>query len=366
MRVSSSIQLEILENFFGPQDDLNPKLWSGKSLHSQVSNKLLKIVKDFIDDHYLPDACITDIIITGSNASHNWSKHSDVDLHIIVDFGKVSDEQDLVVDYYKSIKSLWNNTHQIEVCGHEVEIYVQDKDEPHHANGVYSLRNSRWLRTPAHSSNEAPSQKSVEKKAKVLKAAIEELIQDFTDGDSGLQTKIERLKEKVKKMRLSGLERSGEYSIENLAFKQLRNEGYLDKLSDLGHRVYDTSLSIGCTVKESAPGSGGQEDTIAWRNQNQDRQVYPNEIVDAAKTLDTIRADHLKNLPLAQKLDFILQRSVEAERVSYQALRQISSFERKLDSALTQLSAMAQRISQGQAPVEPHQRIQDGDPESII
>jgi len=45
-------------------------------------------------------------------------------------------------------------------------------------------------------------------------------------------------------MRKAGLEREGEYSVENLTYKVLRRIGYLDKLRDLGIEAYDVSMSL--------------------------------------------------------------------------------------------------------------------------
>jgi len=52
------------------------------------------------------------------------------------------------------------------------------------------------------------------------------------------------LKHKIKTMRQSGLRAMGEYSLENLVFKKLRNEGYLDKLSKLHKKSYDSRMSF--------------------------------------------------------------------------------------------------------------------------
>jgi hypothetical protein len=45
-------------------------------------------------------------------------------------------------------------------------------------------------------------------------------------------------------MRSAGLESGGEYSPENLTFKVLRREGYIEKLMDLKDKSYDKSLSL--------------------------------------------------------------------------------------------------------------------------
>jgi len=52
------------------------------------------------------------------------------------------------------------------------------------------------------------------------------------------------LKDKIKQFRKSGLDAKGEYSLENLAFKKLRHEGYLEKLKDLDTKVTTQSFDL--------------------------------------------------------------------------------------------------------------------------
>ena len=55
---------------------------------------------------------------------------------------------------------------------------------------------------------------------------------------------IKNLKDKIKKMRQTGLDREGEYSYENISFKVLRRTMYLDKLSEIESKAYDKSLTL--------------------------------------------------------------------------------------------------------------------------
>jgi hypothetical protein len=48
----------------------------------------------------------------------------------------------------------------------------------------------------------------------------------------------------IKRMRQSGLSSSGEFSTENLVFKMLRNQGWIEKLSDYMTSLQDQELSI--------------------------------------------------------------------------------------------------------------------------
>lgn len=45
-------------------------------------------------------------------------------------------------------------------------------------------------------------------------------------------------------MRKSGLEKGGEFSIENLAFKYLRNHGYIGKVMKIKRNATDKKLSL--------------------------------------------------------------------------------------------------------------------------
>ena len=64
---------------------------------------------------------------------------------------------------------------------------------------------------------------------------------------------IQKYKDKIKKYRTCGLEKDGEYSDENLVFKVLRRNGYMQKLFDFENEYTDKKLSI----KESTTNIGG-------------------------------------------------------------------------------------------------------------
>ena len=55
---------------------------------------------------------------------------------------------------------------------------------------------------------------------------------------------LDSVKDKIKKFRSGGLEKGGEYSYENLVFKFLRRNGYIQKLFDNKNDLIDKNLSI--------------------------------------------------------------------------------------------------------------------------
>ena len=76
---------------------------------------------------------------------------------------------------------------------------------------------------------------------------IDTVIEDIESGDEDLEEgllKIDKLKDRLKKYRQSGLEKEGEYSYENLVFKFLRRSDYIQKLFDFQNNFVDDRLSL--------------------------------------------------------------------------------------------------------------------------
>jgi hypothetical protein len=69
------------------------------------------------------------------------------------------------------------------------------------------------------------------------------------DLDEALE-QIEKIKDKLKKYRSAGLEKEGEYSYENLVFKFLRRNGYIQKLFDFTNELMDKRLSLEQEISE--------------------------------------------------------------------------------------------------------------------
>jgi hypothetical protein len=228
---------------FEVNDTLEPEVWEDERLIAEVREALLKIVNDFLID--LPfDLTPEDITLTGSLANYNWSKYSDIDLHIVLDFTTVDENADLVRELFSNLQTNWNTRHDIYMKGYEVEIYFQDSNEPHLSTGIYSIQNDDWLVKPEP---EAVSidYANVEKKAEDIVDRINHIEQMMADeeGDAVLDA-IDRLKAKIRNMRKTGLEGAGQYSVENLAFKVLRRSEELKRLSDLKVQAYDSLMTI--------------------------------------------------------------------------------------------------------------------------
>lgn len=228
---------------FRVKDELNPKIWDDFKIDDEVREDLLKIAEDFYTSTGL-EADVEDIILTGSLANYNWSeKYSDYDLHILIDFTDVNDVVELVKKYVDSAKSIWNKEHDIKIKGYEVEVYIQDVSEPHKSTGVFSLLNNKWNVKPEEFDFE-PDEDMIAEKGKSVMMMVDEL-EEQVDEDKyeAFIEKIQKVWEKVKNYRKSGLEsEGGELSMGNLVFKFLRRNGYIGKIIDLKRKSYDNQF----------------------------------------------------------------------------------------------------------------------------
>jgi predicted nucleotidyltransferase/CRISPR/Cas system-associated endoribonuclease Cas2 len=226
-------------------DSLNPKLWEkGDKLNKKVKEKLMEISDAFIkfmEEDFKTNTKLTpvDIIITGSSANYNWTDSSDIDLHIVIDKAEFLKICPIFTDaFFTDKKTLWNEHHDITIYDLPVEVYVQDEKEKHIASGVYSLKNDKWVTKPTYNKPKYNG-KDVEIKLEQFKREIDKII----EGEADFKTVL-AMKKKIKRYRASGLDKKGEYSVENLVFKGLRKSGHLEKLAEYSKKVQSDDLSL--------------------------------------------------------------------------------------------------------------------------
>ena len=226
------------------KDSLNSKIWIGDSLKPAIRDKLIEIANQFYDGLDLDKKALIDITFTGSLANFNYNNASDIDLHLILDFAKIDNNTFLVGEYFKAMAREWNRAHNIQIKGHEIEIYTQGHDEPHHSTGVFSLLSNNWINKPRR--------KKAEPDVSLINKKIENYA-DMIDQTEGLYDDEEyeesydmskKIMKKLRKFRKSGLEEEGELSNENIVFKYLRNNKLIKSLVDIRNLSYDKLMSI--------------------------------------------------------------------------------------------------------------------------
>ena len=216
---------------------LNPKIWgSDEHLLPEVKAKLLDIAEDFRQFLGVPELDIKDITISGSNAAYSYTDKSDIDLHLVVKFPE-NKNSEIYRELFDSKKFQYNNQYDYKIGDADIELYVQNVDQPHHSQGIYSLLGDKWLQVPRRIKAEVDDI-SVKHKYEDWGHKIEQALK--SNDEQTLEQMLKRLKE----MRAAGLESSGEFGVENLTFKLLRNNGYIQQLFDLYHKVKSERLSL--------------------------------------------------------------------------------------------------------------------------
>jgi predicted nucleotidyltransferase len=229
---------------FKPKDTLSLQIFEegegGITMRPEIRKKLLEISDEFVETFGV-EFFIHDIVLTGSIANYNWSNFSDIDLHIMIDFKESKYNSDLVKEFFDAKKNVWNEKHEIVIKGYDVELYVQDVDEPHVSSGVYSVLHDKWEIEPKQEKANIDDNKILGK-AEYYAKKIDSIV-NSSENENTLPS-IEKLRGKIKEFRQCGLETGGEYSYENLVFKLLRRNGYIEKLLKLKTSITDKKLSI--------------------------------------------------------------------------------------------------------------------------
>jgi hypothetical protein len=210
----------------------------------EVRERLLEIAYQFLD--YLNvDLIVTDIVLTGSLANYSWSKYSDFDIHIIANYNQFPQAQlELYKELFMLKKALFNKSHDIKLFGYETELYIEGEEDAHFSSGVYSLLYDEWQHKPEKEDVKIDKE-TVKRKAQQWMDIIDGVLENIEDEDiDNAKELIEKYKEKLRKFRTCGLQKDGEYSSENLVFKILRRNGYLEKLRGASHKILEKGLSM--------------------------------------------------------------------------------------------------------------------------
>ena len=219
---------------FEQHTTLNPLLWRNDSLIPEVKSALLNITQDFVEYVDVPFT-IKDIIITGSQVGYYYTKHSDLDLHLIVDFDTVNCDKE-AAELFDTKRLLYKKQYDISIHGVPVEVYIEDLNFPA-VSATYSLSKGGWKIKPDSQPQEIDTEEIV-RMSKIWRTVIGKAIES---NDLKIGRKVLKMLRNYRKL---GLKHSGEYGIENLVYKTLRNSKIIEKLMKMIGDLHDQSLSI--------------------------------------------------------------------------------------------------------------------------
>lgn len=236
---------ENLEEDIEKHEELNPKLFEGNKLKTEVRQKILEIVDEFVTDLKTDevDFNIEDIILIGSNVSYNYTKDSDLDVHIVANTKSVKCSENIIKALYSAYRSLFNRKFDIDFYGIPVEIYVETEDSARVSNGVYSVKTNKWIKEPELTEIPDLDQEAFDALYKEWEIKCQNLIKEIEADNLEDEMEIVSMIEDIYELRKSGIS-EGEYSIQNLVFKELRNNKYLDDLKEYKDKLIAKRLSL--------------------------------------------------------------------------------------------------------------------------
>lgn len=295
-----------LEEDIEKHDTLNPKLFDGEELKPEVKEAVEKIVNEFVDGLHEDGIKfdLKDVVLIGSNVSYNYTKDSDLDIHLIADSSKLECPDDLYPLLYSAYRSIFNKNYDITIKGIPAEIYVEMDEPQAKSNGIYSI-NTGWIKKPEQQNIPDLDQEAFDKLfnewedkyfdlisktdieiegEKPIETTENELVEKIVKKGSKWQVQSEKgrnmgtydTKEEAEKrlkqveyfkhmnesvesdyieeidnfiedlynLRKEGIAKDGEYSLTNLIFKEFRNLGYLDNLKELKRKLKSRDLSL--------------------------------------------------------------------------------------------------------------------------
>lgn len=221
---------------FEIHSQLNDKIFNldDNLMKQEIRQRLIEIADLFvssIQENNVPIK-VYDYWLVGSNAAYNYTKDSDIDIHIIVDMDIVQ-EPYLLRLLYDYIKSSFSQKYDIAVKGHEVELYLEDIKTSAVTNGIYSLKQDKWLKFPQ------------EQEPRIIDIEETPLFAQWLDRYEHLEDEeCEQFLDDLYVMRKISLANDGEFGDGNLIFKEFRNRGYLDDLKDRKYKFESDRLTL--------------------------------------------------------------------------------------------------------------------------
>lgn len=249
-------KLNIIKEYYNlsslmTKDELCPYIFQKNGqIIKEVRQTLLNVAFDFFDflemDWVDKDDVLKDIWLVGSCAGYNWSvSYSDIDVHLILDFEKISNHKELLEDDLWAYKELYNKKRNVKIKTFDVEVYAQDKDDRVKSDGIFSILRQTWIKKPVKQKRKINKRK-INNIISKFDNEIEEALKLFNLGNyDAAQEMQESIRRKIRNLRKKALENGGEFTSENLAFKMLRRLNFMDKLDFIEDKSFEEKNSIG-------------------------------------------------------------------------------------------------------------------------
>jgi hypothetical protein len=178
-------------------------------------------------------------------ANFNYTKLSNLDIYVVVNLDGINaTNSENITSKINHLRFIWNLDNGISVRGYDVELFLVDDKNPHIESGLFSLSDNKWIKRPEYDSP-AIDDLDIEKKIECIKYEIDQLqirlisLKTLPSNAKALYQRAKKIKENITKMKKESALSGGDFSMGNIIFKKLRNEGYIEKLIGLISNAYD-------------------------------------------------------------------------------------------------------------------------------
>jgi hypothetical protein len=221
---------------------LNPKIWLNNHLKSNIRKNLLNLAKFYFKQLDL-GVELKDIIFTGSLVNYNYTNLSDIDLHLVIDYKELTDDEDFAKEFFGDKRAIWADSNEIQIFGYPVEIYVQDETQldDKGMGAMYSILKNKWIKKPKYKIPDVDRHLITQKVNKYL-----DILNKISMMDDSIK-KVDaynKVFEKIRDKRRKATKEEGEFSVDNLVFKVLRNKKVFDIVKDNKKEIVNNIFSI--------------------------------------------------------------------------------------------------------------------------
>ena len=231
--IDSNTKDNLVNEDIEKHDTLNPELFEHNELKKEVKETIENIADLFIEELSEQDIKfkLKDIILLGSNVSYNYTKDSDLDVHLIADSKNLKCPDDLYPLLYGAYVSIFNKNYDITIKGIPVELYVEIDESTAKSNGIYSLTKG-WIKEPVQTDIPDIDFDQFNVEFKTWEDRYLDIINNKSPENENKSEIIKDFISDLYDLRKQSITKDGEYGLGNLIFKEFRNKGYLDYLKD--------------------------------------------------------------------------------------------------------------------------------------
>ena len=231
--IDSNTKDNLVNEDIEKHDTLNPELFEHNELKKEVKETIENIADLFIEELSEQDIKfkLKDIILLGSNVSYNYTKDSDLYVHLIADSKNLKCPDDLYPLLYGAYVSIFNKNYDITIKGIPVELYVEIDESTAKSNGIYSLTKG-WIKEPVQTDIPDIDFDQFNVEFKTWEDRYLDIINNKSPENENKSEIIKDFISDLYDLRKQSITKDGEYGLGNLIFKEFRNKGYLDYLKD--------------------------------------------------------------------------------------------------------------------------------------